>query len=392
MKFESKLRALAVVPVVLFHAKITGFDGGFVGVDIFFVTSGFLITGIISEELQQGNFRLSKFYERRVRRILPTLFFMMIICGPFAYLWMLPDELENFGQSFVATAFSANNILLTLTSNYWDLASEFKPLIHTWSLAVEEQYYFAFHLIMMGIWKRGRSSVLYILTTIFGISLSFAIVVHMFSLNQLASSAVFYLPPTRIWELLLGAMAAMVFSSGRLKPSRGFVEILGILGLVLISVSVILFDKSLPSPSAYTLVPTIGATLIILFADVRSAAGRLLSWGPLVWIGLISYSLYLWHQPLFAFLRIYSREEPGTWQMAGAILVTVCLSALSWRYVEQPFRKSGVVSRGAVLGSSLLIGLALVLVGFTLHRSQGFPSRLYAADVIQSNALNIYYI
>ena len=141
------LRAVSVIPVIFFHAGLEFFKGGFLGVDIFFVISGYLITLIILNDLDKGNFSLSKFYERRARRILPALFFVICCCVPFAYFWMLPDPLENFGQSVFATIFFANNVLLWMTSGYWDLASEFKPLIHTWSLAVEEQFYIVFPLI-----------------------------------------------------------------------------------------------------------------------------------------------------------------------------------------------------------------------------------------------------
>ncbi|MEL7482464.1 MAG: acyltransferase, partial [Pseudomonadota bacterium] len=195
------LRSVAVLPVVLFHAGISAFSGGFIGVDIFFVISGYLITGIILPELEKGEFSLLKFYERRARRILPALSAVVLACIPVAWLYMLPDPLENFGQSMLATMLSLNNVLLTMTSGYWDLASEFKPLIHTWSLAVEEQFYVVFPLLLM---------LLYPLLKYRAIGAVWVIVIASFAASIFLvrdyPTSTFYLLHTRAWELGVGAL------------------------------------------------------------------------------------------------------------------------------------------------------------------------------------------
>jgi peptidoglycan/LPS O-acetylase OafA/YrhL len=204
MKYRSEvdgLRALAVLPVILFHAGFTIFSGGFVGVDIFFVISGFLITTIIVDEMKQGCFSLLNFYERRARRILPALFFVMLCSLPFAWIWMLPQDLEFFSQSLVAVPLFFSNILFWYTSGYFETASELKPLLHTWSLAVEEQYYVLFPLLLMLVWKIGKKRIVLLLSLIAIVSLltaQWGSTVH--------PSFTFYLLPTRSFEILIGAL------------------------------------------------------------------------------------------------------------------------------------------------------------------------------------------
>ena len=173
MKYRPELdglRALAVLSVILFHAEFEVFSGGFVGVDVFFVISGYLITTILIDDIENKRFSIVNFYERRARRILPALFFVMLVCIPFAWIWMLPDPFENFGQSIVATTLSGNNILLFLTSGYWDLAAKFKPLLHTWSIGIEGQYYIFFPLLFVLIWRFGQSLVYWLVISITFIS------------------------------------------------------------------------------------------------------------------------------------------------------------------------------------------------------------------------------
>ncbi|OWV84459.1 acyltransferase [Rhizobium sp. R693] len=293
------LRAIAVVPVVLWHAGFAPFSGGFVGVDIFFVISGFLITGIIIHELDEGRFSLTRFYERRARRILPALFVVVVACVPFAWFWMLPDMLENFGQSVVATLLFANNLLLAKTSGYWDLEAEFKPLLHTWSLGVEEQYYVLFPLLLLILWRWGRK---------FAVVATAVILLASFAMceigGHLSPQVNFYLTTSRAWEILVGSICAFV----GLRLSRTSNEALSAAGLLLIAVSIFLYDKNVPFPSLFTVVPVVGTALVLLFARQGTIACSVLSLPPLVGIGLISYSVYLWHQPLFAFARTYSLE------------------------------------------------------------------------------------
>ena len=199
------LRAVAVIPVVLFHAGFEIFSGGYVGVDVFFVISGYLITSILIRELEQGEFSLVRFYERRARRILPALFFMMLVCIPFAWAWMTPSQIEDFGRSLVAVSLFASNILFWRKIDYFAPAAEENPLLHTWSLAVEEQYYMFFPLFLLLAWRFGRTRVFYMIAAIAAASLLFA--------NGAGATmpvANFYLAPTRAWELLAGSLCAFI--------------------------------------------------------------------------------------------------------------------------------------------------------------------------------------
>lgn len=381
------LRSLAVLPVILSHAGFKAFHGGFVGVDVFFVISGFLITSILLAETSQGRFSLLTFYERRARRILPALFVVMAACLPVAYWGMLPNEFKNFGQSLVATSLFANNVLLMLTSGYWSLASEFKPLLHTWSLGVEEQFYILFPLMLMAC-RRWRGAALMSLFA----SLALLSLASAEWGSRAWPNAAFYLLPTRAWELLIGSMAAAL-PLLRLQPvaSGGVRQALSLSGLVMIVGSVLTFDESVPSPSLFILLPTLGATLIILFATPGTWVQRLLASKVPVTIGLISYSAYLWHQPLFAFARILSVDAPGAGLMLGLSALTLVLAYLSWRFVEAPFRTKGRVSRSTVFGGALAGSLCFVAVGGYLQLRQGMPERVFDASVAQQPGMYIGY-
>ncbi|MBI1357421.1 MAG: acyltransferase family protein [Acidobacteria bacterium] len=368
------LRAIAVIPVILFHAKLEAFAGGFVGVDIFFVISGYLITRICLAEMWQERFSLMHFYERRVRRIIPALFVVVAACIPFAWFLMLPDPLENFGQSIISTVLSTNNILLFLTTGYWDLAAEFKPLLHTWSLGVEEQYYLLFPL---ALWMMFTAAPRWIVPTLSVTALA-SLGLTLWLLHW-SPAANFYLLPTRAFELLAGSLCAAV---GPLRRGR-FSGLLGAGGLAMIFWSVAMYDRSTPFPSLYTLVPVGGAALVILFATEENLAARFLSWKGFVAVGLISYSLYLWHQPLFAFARILSREEPGAAVFVPLIALCVGLSYLSWRFVENPARDRKLARPGVFYPAMAGAGVALCAVGAAFHFTGGAPSRV---DVLSTAA------
>lgn len=383
------LRAIAVVPVILFHAGFGFVSGGFVGVDVFFVISGYLITSIILNDLKSDRFSIVDFYERRARRILPALFVIMGICCAFAYAWMLPDELENFGQSLLATALFSNNILLSLTAGYWSLASEFKPLLHTWSLAAEEQYYVLYPLLLMVGWKYFKNRITWLLTAIFLLSLAAA---HWGSVHK--PDATFYILPTRAWEMLIGSFAAFHVQTTQFfdqPATRVKQQVLSLSGLGLILSAVFIFESSTPSPSLYTLAPTLGTALIILYAKEGTIVHALLGHRWMVGIGLISYSAYLWHHPLFSFARIYSIEAPSLPIMAGLCVMTFILAVLSWRYVETPFRKSTPFNRRFIFTASAVTSLAFVAFGYFLHASHGVPSRMYEASMASSEDMYISY-
>jgi peptidoglycan/LPS O-acetylase OafA/YrhL len=366
------LRAVAVLPVLLFHAGFAPFAGGFVGVDIFFVISGYLITSIILHEQQAGRFTVVGFYERRARRILPALFFVMLMCLPAAWWWLAPSDLENFGQSVVAVTVFASNILFWITSGYFESASELKPLLHTWSLAVEEQYYVFFPLLLMLAWPLGKRWIVAMLVVISLISLALA---HRGAYQ--APSATFYLLHTRCWELLTGALAAFYLarpeSNAPAAPHKPLWNQLGsLLGVVLVVYAIVMFDEHTPFPSLYALVPVLGAALIIICAQPDTLVGRLLGHRLLVGIGLISYSLYLWHQPLFSFVRHATIERPAPTVFAGLILIAVILAVLTWKYVEAPFRDRSKFSRPQIFAFAAVGSLLLALTGIAMHFTHGF--------------------
>ncbi len=364
------LRAVAVIPVILFHAGFTIFSGGYVGVDIFFVISGYLITSIIITELEQGKFSILRFYERRARRILPALFFVMLACIPFASLWMLPAQFRDFSQSIVAVTVFVSNILFWQESGYFAATSDEKPLLHTWSLAVEEQYYMLFPLLLLLLWRFGRRPVFY---TIIAISIFSLMLSEWGWRNQ--PDANFYLAPTRAWELLAGSICAFL-QFGKAQKSNNVLSAFG-LGLVLFSI--FFYDGSTPFPSVYALAPVGGAALIIMFGARETWVAKLLSLKAFVGIGLVSYSAYLWHQPLFAFARIRSGAAPEQWLMLLLAFTSLLLAYFSWRYIERPFRKRtrpALPSQRAVFGIASVFGVVFIAFGVAGHMSDGFRQYL----------------
>jgi peptidoglycan/LPS O-acetylase OafA/YrhL len=368
------LRALAVLPVILFHAGFQTFSGGFVGVDVFFVISGYLITSIILAEKQAGTFTLVNFYERRARRILPALFVVMFVCLALSWPWLLPADMRNFSLSLVAVTGFASNIMFWRTSGYFETAAELEPLLHTWSLAVEEQYYLFFPIFLMLTWSLGRRWILTMLAAIALLSLAAA---QWGSVNM--PVATFYLLPTRGWELLIGAFAAFYCTRyGRPDPGKSLSQIGSTAGLLLIAYAIFVFDEQIPFPSLYTLIPTVGTALVILFAAPHTLAAKLLGNKLFVGIGLISYSAYLWHQPLFAFARHRSMDEPDKLLLAALAVVAVVLAYFSWKYVEVPFRNKRHFSRKQILVYSIVGSFLFVVAGLTGHFNKGFEHRLSA--------------
>lgn len=368
------LRALAVIPVLLFHAELPGFAGGYVGVDIFFVISGYLITRIVLRDLSAGRFSLMTFLERRVRRILPALYAVMAACVVPAWFLMLADDFENFGQSLFATAVSANNVLLWFTSGYWGIAAEFKPLLHTWSLGVEEQFYLVYPLMLLVLARRPRKETL--------VCMMLAWTCSLLSAQWLlasAPSAVFLLLPFRTFELLTGGILAWWESCRPGNEGKAFPRIAAPLcwaGLVAIALSVALFDGSSAVPGYAALLPVAGATLLIACGSNSSPVNKLLSMRPVVGVGAISYSLYLWHQPLLAFFRIASPEPPSKFALLVVVGLSFPLAWASWQWVEQPLRNRRRLSRRALFASAAAVGLVLGGVGLTIDRQDGFPGRV----------------
>lgn len=368
------LRAVAVVPVVLFHAGFSVFSGGYVGVDVFFVISGYLITTILLAELHAGKFSIVKFYERRARRLLPALFLVMACCLPFAWLWLLPEDMVDFGQSLMAVVGFVSNLLFWREeTGYFNTAAELKPLLHTWSLAVEEQFYLLFPLALMLLWKLPRTGLFVLLALVSVISLGIA---EWGAHNQPA--AAWFLLPTRAWELGIGALAAVHLRNKPLDPqaSGGFNQLMSLAGIGMIAWAIFFFDDDTPFPGVWGLLPVVGTALVILFATPATFGGKLLGTRALVGIGLISYSAYLWHQPLLAFARqrnIVELDLSVVWSLIGATFV---LAWLSWRYVEMPFRHAATVSKKQIFAFSGAGMLAFFAIGLAAWAANGFDARV----------------
>ena len=376
------LRAIAVAAVILFHAGFATFSGGFVGVDVFFVISGFLITSIIVGELEAGRFSVIRFYERRARRILPALFTVMAACVPFAWRLLSPDDLKDFAQSMAAICLFASNVLFWGESGYFDTQAELKPLLHTWSLAVEEQFYVIFPLLLAAVWRLGRVAVLPLIAAIAAVSL-------VTSVDEVRNfpSAAFYLLPSRAWQLLVGAVASFV--AGRWQNAgvrnasvRVVSEAFGWVGMAMILVPLFLFDERTSFPGLNAAWPTVGTALVLLGASDGTSVGRMLAWRPLVGLGLISYSAYLWHQPLFAFAKHALMAELPADLAIVLCAVTIVLACLSWRYVEQPFRDRSRIGRATVFGLSAAGMAVFIALGFAGHRfsDQITQARLRSVD------------
>jgi peptidoglycan/LPS O-acetylase OafA/YrhL len=364
VKYRSEidgLRALAVLPVILFHAGSQTFAGGFVGVDVFFVISGYLITSLILADVEKGVFSIASFYERRARRILPALFLVMIVCVPVAWLLLPAPQMKDFAQSLSAVSLFGSNVLFWRESGYFDTAAELKPLLHTWSLGVEEQYYILFPPILVILLKLRAEWLWGLLGAGAALSLGLA----EFS-SSAFPAANFFLLPTRAWELLCGALGALyVFRNPRNKTSRVIAELAGTLGLALIAYSVLVYRESTPFPGRYALVPVLGTLLVILFATQQTTVGRLVGNRLFVGIGLISYSAYLWHQPLFAFYRNAAPATESTGVLLLLVFASLLLAYVSWRFVEKPFRdrqrtRPPVIASVAVAGTVFFFALGLV--------------------------------
>ena len=368
------LRALAILPVLLFHASL-GCPGGFVGVDVFFVISGYLISSLILKELGDGTFSLITFWERRIRRILPALTAVVLATLVAGWFLFLPDDFASVGKSVVAQATLLSNYFFYRQAGYFEAGSETKPLLHTWSLAVEEQFYLLFPLLLIFLARSRWLSLSKATACLAAVSFALSIIG-----SHTHEWATFYLLPARAWELLLGSLLAM--ERGRFAASPGGLarETSGWLGILLIGGPIFFYDGNTRFPGLAAVPPCLGAALIIFSSESKpSLVGRILAFQPVVFIGLISYSLYLWHWPALVFSKYLAREEQSVGLRAGLLLASTVLAILSWKYVETPFRKRWILQRRSqIFGFAGLAMATLLMLGFRVDHGGGFPSRVPA--------------
>jgi peptidoglycan/LPS O-acetylase OafA/YrhL len=374
------LRAIAVLSVVLFHAFPSALRGGFIGVDIFFVISGFLISSIVLKELGQGHFSFAGFYARRVKRIFPALILVMGASLAFGWFALFPDEYQQLGKHVVGGAGFSANFFYWAQIGYFDTAAETKPLLHLWSLGIEEQFYIFWPAVLLLAWKRRAN----LLTVTAGL----ALLSFLVNLGGIAhhASATFYSPASRAWELLLGVALACIelqpASAAGLRLPKLAPNLRAAAGVVLLALGLALITRELPFPGSLALLPTLGAVLLI-GAGPQAWFNRVVLSNPvLVWIGLISYPLYLWHWPLLSFAQIVESHRSAPAIRAGAVALAVLLAWLTWRLVERPLRFGAGRAKVAVLCALMA---ATAGVGGYLYLNDGLPTR----TPIQENQANL---
>lgn len=364
------LRTLAISSILLFHLGFSTLSGGYIGVDVFFVISGFLITTIILTDLQKQTFSFSEFYTKRIYRLFPALFGMVIFSLVAGYVIFMPDEFKEFAQSVIATSVYISNIFFWLKSDYFAGPSELKPLLHTWSLAVEEQFYFVFPAVLFLIFSKLRSYLLVIVLSLILISFTASI----FVLKESASTA-FYLSPFRFWELLIGSLIAILQFQGRLKTIN-YPQLISITGLAMIFTSIFLLDKATSFPGFWALLPVIGTSFLIIAGPNDGLIYKILQSSPFVYIGKLSYSLYLWHWPIVVYYGYWIMRPFTLIDTIVMFSLTFILSILSYKLLEQPFRKRAKNSSiRKPLAFTVVISALLVITGAYISAENGIPSR-----------------
>jgi peptidoglycan/LPS O-acetylase OafA/YrhL len=367
------LRAVAVLPVLLYHFAPGWAPGGFTGVDIFFVISGFVIAGSIRDDIAEDRFSIIYFYFKRIKRILPALFVTVVATTVAAMIVLLPNDLSAYGGSLAATAAFVSNIFFWKTSGYFEAAAQTQPLLHTWSLAVEEQYYLIAPLAFSLIARWGARRWLLYLGPVLLLSLGVSIAAVF-----VGPTAGYFLLPSRLWELLIGALLAL--SGGQRAAPHWLGDAASSLGFGMIVWGIVALREGDAFPGWNALYPCLGAALIIRGGAtgegrVPPLVNRILSIGPIVWIGRISYSLYLVHWPIAALYKYVTLREPTPIGVAFMLSLCVALAWLSWRYVEQPIRRIGRERLPVVLAAQALSICLGVGVGLAIIAARGLPAR-----------------
>ena len=380
------LRAISVIAVIIYHAKINFFGsqlfaGGYLGVDIFFVISGYLITSIILKELQKKkSFSFRNFYLRRARRILPALFFLVFCCIPASWLILMPSSFVDFSKSvYFSLGFSSNFYFYFTGLEYGAINGLLKPLLHTWSLAVEEQYYILFPILLVLGFLFFKKRINIVILSLLLLSLIFA---EFFSLKN--SNLNFYILPSRAWELLAGSALVILESKRNFKPSDLTSNIFCLMGLGLIFFSFIYFYEPVPSPSIKNTVPIIGTLLILIFINKKTLVTRLLNNTLFTGLGLISYSLYLWHYPIFSFVRNL-RAAQGIVEYSLTGILIFLISIISYFFIEKPFRDKKFISNKVFIKIVIISLSLLILSSFIIIKNKGFKNRFPNYDSLSTD-------
>ena len=353
------LRGIAIIPVILYHLNVPFFSGGYLGVDIFFVISGFLITSIIHDNIKEQNFSLLDFYERRLRRVIPILYFILILSIPLTLINFIEADSRNFFESlFAVITFSSNFLFWLEEGEYFTRENSLKPLLHTWSLSIEMQFYIIFPLIIIILDKIKKFKIIILSSICF---LSFLIANWLSFTNP---DAAFYLSLTRIWELLLGSLCALLRISRKKLKSKS--EYLCYISLIIIFLSVISFNDKTLHPSFFSLLPVLATCFLILYSEESKSFKKILQFGPLSLVGLISYSLYILHFPMIAFLGYIDVNLSN--QVIFIFLFFLFLTSyFSWVYIETPFRKKKKVSKKIFFNLYFSLSIILAAVGLSGH-------------------------
>lgn len=378
------LRAIAVSIVIFFHFGIPGFSGGFIGVDVFFVLSGYLIGSIIVRQLKEDKFSLTQFYFRRIRRLFPVFVVVILVTTIAAYLIMLPSDFKEFGQSVIASSVYLSNILFYLEAGYFDTASHLKPLLHTWSLSVEEQFYIIFPILAWCIYRLNKSWLLPIFLFLTILSL----IAAQWYLPK-DTSAVFYLYPFRAWEMFLGVCLAS-YTIPQIRSAKGN-SLLALLGFAMILIPGLFYTKSTAFPGLSALIPCLG-TCILLYTGRSTSFTDIVLTNPVsVFLGKISYSLYLWHWPIFVLYMYDKGDQPQALDIVLMTTLTLLSALASWKYIETPFRQGRVIFSKTALGvfsATAVVSLALIAIGGSFHLTKGLPQRFDSQTANFAEAAN----
>lgn len=376
------MRALAVLAIVAYHINPVRVAGGFVGVDVFFVISGFLITSITVREISLGSFSFAVFYAKRIKRLFPALFAMLAICWLAGYFLLLPPELVDVSRASIASVFYLSNFYFYSRSGYFDSSLDSDPLVHTWSLGVEEQFYLVFPVILVVLSRMGvlpRNIGLLVL----GI-MSLALAQFLLGKDP---SAAFYFSPARFWQFCIGAGVAL---APVVTWRRITVEGMSAFGVLLVVGSIFLFSKKTPFPGIYAMVPSIGIAAVIYAGRMRQTiSSRILAFFPFTYTGRISYSVYLWHWPLIVFYKLTVNTYPAAWEQLGLLSASLVLGAISFALIETPTSRFSIkLHRRALFVGALTCTTIVVVAGTYVISNNGFASRFPSAVQHYSEYLN----